>query len=213
MTTKHVSINTLIDRIKRHPLLKDISTESIIDYTMDFVELVGVPSMFVNGVSTIKVKDYRGQLPDNLVSIIQVREGKCIYNISTDSFFLSDNNNEAGNTYKQQGGFIFLSKKEAEIEISYTAIPIGNDGVPLVPDNSSFLRAAEAYVKKMYFTILLDTGKIHPTVLQNAQQEYAWAVGDCQSEFNRLTIDEMHHLGNMWRGFTTGINKHKTGFK
>ena len=73
MTTKHVSINTLIDRIKRHPLLKDISTESIIDYTMDFVELVGVPSMFVNGVSTIKVKDYRGQLPDNLVSIIQVR--------------------------------------------------------------------------------------------------------------------------------------------
>ena len=51
-----------------------------------------------------------------------------------------------------------------------------------------------------------------PAVLQNTQQEYAWAVGDCQSEFNRLSIDQMEALSNSWRTMILRENQHASGF-
>ena len=52
----------------------------------------------------------------------------------------------------------------------------------MIPENSSFERALELYIKKKVFTVLFDLGKISQVVYNNTQQEYAWAVGDCQNE-------------------------------
>ena len=46
-----------------------------------------------------------------------------------------------------------------------------------------------------------------------AQQDYACAVGACQSEFNRLSIDEMEALTNSWNTLIVRANEHRTGFK
>ena len=68
------------------------------------------------------------------------------------------------------------------------------------------------YIKKQWFTILFDLGKINPAVLQNVQQEYAWAVGDCQTEFNRLSIDKAESFYNSWRTLILRDTEHRTGF-
>ena len=82
----------------------------------------------------------------------------------------------------------------------------------MLPDNSSFIRALEAYIKVKQFTILFDLGKLQAGILQNAQQEYAWAVGDCQSEFNRMSIDEMESFANSWKTLLIKDNQQKQGF-
>jgi hypothetical protein len=41
-----ISIKVIIDRLLRHPLLQDLTFEAAIDYTVDFMRLVGVPKMF-----------------------------------------------------------------------------------------------------------------------------------------------------------------------
>ena len=46
--------------------------------------------------------------------------------------------------------------------MAYRALPVDGEGIPLIPDNSVFYRALEAYVKKNWFTILFDLGKISP---------------------------------------------------
>jgi hypothetical protein len=51
-------------------------------------------------------------------------------------------------TYKIQGNFIYTSFEEGEIEVSYQAIATDEQGFPLIPDNSSFTRALELYIKK-----------------------------------------------------------------
>ena len=109
--------------------------------------------------------------------------------------------------------YIFTNVKEGTICLSYNAIPTDSDGYPLIPDNSSFTRALEFYIKKYYFTILFDMGKIAPAVLQNVQQEYAWAVGDCQSEFNRLSIDKAESFYNSWSTLVARATAHDTGFR
>jgi hypothetical protein len=54
---------------------------------------------------------------------------------------------------------------------------LDEDGFPLIPDNQSFKKALEYYIKREYFTILFDIGVITAPVLTNAEQRYAWYVG------------------------------------
>ena len=226
---KTTNIRRIADRIMRHPLLRDMPFETILDYTVDFLQIVGVPSLFEEKTALLHVENYRCMLPCDYVSMIQVRTAKKVddiepnhrsdvsYRYSTDSFHMSKEKPNVGRyetnlTYKIQGCVIYTSTKDTDIEIAYNAIATDGEGYPLLPDNPSFLRALEAYVKKQQFTILFDLGKLQPAILQNVQQEYAWAVGDCETEFNRLTLDKAESLFNSWRTLLIRDSEHRHGF-
>lgn len=226
---KTTNIRRVADRIMRHPLLRDVPFETILDYTVDFLQIVGVPSLFEEKTALLHVENYRCMLPCDYVSMIQVKTAKKVddiepnhrsnvsYRYSTDSFHMSKEKSDVERygtdlTYKIQGCVIYTSTKDTDIEIAYNAIATDGEGYPLLPDNPSFLRALEAYVKKQQFTILFDLGKLQPAILQNAQQEYAWAVGDCETEFNRLTLDKAESLFNSWRTLLIRDSEHRHGF-
>lgn len=229
---KTTTIKRCADRIKRHPLMQDIPFETILDYLVDFIRIIGCPGLFLEKTETLKVDNYKAALPCDYVSMIQVRaemrrrpdDPKLAYNSSfvtyryaTDSFHLSNDKRRVGlggtdYTYKIQGGVIYTSTKDRPIEISYRAIAVDNEGYPLVPDSPVFLRAFTAYVKKEWFTILFDLGKVLPAVLQNAQQEYAWSVGACETEFHRLTLDKAESMYNIWSNLIVRANEHRHGF-
>lgn len=218
MAESYTNIRLILDKIMRHPLMRDISLETAVDYTVDFMKIVGVPSMFMEKTEIVEVKNYRAKLPCDYYQMIQVRKiNGPAFRYSSDSFHMSeckDNNKRdlADLTYKIQGNLIYTSIEEGEIELSYESIATDSEGYPLLPDNSSFTRALELYIKKQWFTILFDLGKINPNVLQNVQQEYAWAVGDCQTEFNRLSIDKAESFYNSWRTLLLRDTEHRTGF-
>ena len=66
--------------------------------------------------------------------------------------------------------------------------------------------------KLQWFTILYDTGKISYQVLSNAQQEYAWAAGDAQSEFSRLDLDKAETLANSFNMMLPRNGSHFRGY-
>lgn len=218
MAERNISIRIILDKLLRHPLLQDLTLEEAVDYTVDFMRIVGVPSMFTEKTEKLEIVNYRAKLPCDYNSMIQVRllsnNGNIAFRYSTDSFHMSDCHSNIGAdlTYKIQGNIIYTSIEKGCIEISYTAIDTDDDGYPIIPDNSSFTRALELYIKEQYFTILFDMGKISPSVLQNTQQKYAWAVGDCQTEFNRLSIDEMESFCNSCKTLLLRGSEHRYGF-
>ena len=211
MAEQYINIKVVLDRILRHPLMQDLSLETAVDYTIDFMRIVGMPRMFTEKVVRIPIDKYRALLPCDYYQTIQVRiPGGHALVYSTDSFYMSNKGNSS--TYKIQGNIIYTSIESGELELAYLAISTDADGYPLLPDNSSFTRALELYIKKQWFTILFDLGKITSAVLQNTQQEYAWAVGDCQSEFNRMSIDQMEAFSNSWRTMILRDHQHSSGF-
>lgn len=211
MAEQYINIKVVLDRILRHPLMQDLSLETAVDYTIDFMRIVGMPRMFTEKVVRITIDKYRALLPCDYYQTIQVRiPGGHALVYSTDSFHMSNKGNPS--TYKIQGNIIYTSIESGELELAYLAISTDADGYPLLPDNSSFTRALELYIKKQWFTILFDLGKITSAVLQNTQQEYAWAVGDCQSEFNRMSIDQMEAFSNSWRTMILRDHQHSSGF-
>lgn len=208
-----------MDKLTRHPLLADIPFETVVDYAIDFIRIVGTPPSFLEKTQEIEINDYKGVLPCDFYQMIQVRtmnsdHRTSAFRYSTDSFHMSSTKpKQGGLTYKVQGNCIITSIPKGKIEIAYEALPIDNEGYPLIPDNSSYSRALELYIKLQWFTTLFDMGKITAQVLSNTQQQYAWAVGQAQTDLIRPTIDQMEAISNMWNKLLPDITKdHAHGF-
>ena len=218
MELRYISIRQILDDLLEHPLLKDLTLERAVNHTINFIRIVGMPPIFEEKVTTLEVVDYRAALPCDLYKINQVRlkengGAKGTFRYSTDTFHMSDTDQHYPDlTYKTQGGVFFSSKRECTIEISYQAIATDQDGYPTISDNSTFINALELYIKKKHFTILFDMQRISPAAYQNVQQEYAWAVGQCQSDLIRPTIDQMESITNMWNTLIPRVNEHASAF-
>lgn len=217
------NIRRILDRIMRHPMLRDIPFETAVEYTVDFISLMGTPAIYEEKTAIVPVKEWRGQLPCDFEQMIQVRAASgvggvksgLVYRASGHSFHLSPNKIPIDTlelTYKIQGMVIFTSTKDTDLEIAYRGFAVDDEGFPLLPDNTSFLRGLENYIKLQWFTILFDMGKIPVNVLTNTQQEYAWAAGDAQSEFSRLSLDEAETLFNSFKTLLPRSNEHWKAF-
>lgn len=215
----YISIRQILDDVLDHPMMADLSFERAVNHAVHFIRIVGCPRMFVEKTAVVDIDNYRGVIPCDYNSIVQVRTyGDCghnhqVFRCSTDTFHMSqDKHSTYDLTYKIQGGVIYTSIKEGKIEIAYLAFNADNEGYPMIPDNSSFIQALEAYIKKKHFNILFDQGKITPAIFNQVCQDYAWYVGQAQSELVKPTIDQMQAITNMWNTLVPRVSEHKHHF-
>lgn len=218
----YISINEIMSRLLRHPLLNDLTLEQVVQYTLDFIGVWGMPKMYLDKQEIVHIENFRAALPCDLISINQVKDcksGVCLRSM-TDNFKPREHYETSTGyripqekTFKTQGQILYTSFKTGDVVISYKAIPVDKDGFPLLIDNSVFLRALEAYIKKEVFTILFDMGKISNAALQNAQQQYAWLAGQLQSEFTIPSVSEMESIKRSWCTLIQRTTSFNDGFR
>lgn len=201
---RYIKLEEALSRCLRHPLLQDTDIEAAIQYALDFIHAVGAPELFEDREARITIEDHRGKLPCDLIAINQVKRwdtGLCLRS-TTDTF--EPRGGKCGcrtsceDTFKVQNSVIITSFGRGDIIISYKAIPVDEDGFPLLMDNPTFLKALELYIKKEVFTILFDQEKIKAPVLQNVQREYAWKVGQLAGELNTPSESELESISRSW---------------
>ena len=216
MEDKTISIKELMDELYLHPMLQSIPLETVVHHVVNFMRILGCPSIFTQKVDILDICKYRASLPCDYVSMISVRDAENIgmaYRYTTDVFHISEHEKPLVDlTYKIQGGVIYTSTEKGKIEIVYNAIAVDSEGFPLLPDNPTFLRALKDYVKVNYFTILFDLGKIDANVLNQAKQDYAWSVGSAESESNRMSLDKAESFFNQWSTLLLRHTQHNSGF-
>lgn len=238
---QYTNIKRVLDDITDHPLLRDVTLEQVIRHTIRFISLYGFPKLYQDKIDTVEIKDFRGLLPCDLISIIQVKDldtGICL-RAMTDTFvpkppvngntppkdMLNNVNSPEGMyippmkkyneepSFKTQGRIIFTSFPEGQLEIAYKSIPVDDDGFPLLIDNETYLNALEAYIKVKVFTVKYDTGKIQAGVLSNAQSDYAWAAHLLQSEMTMPSMSEMESITRMLNTMIKPVTPFDNGFK
>lgn len=228
------NIRRIVDRIMRHKMMRDIPFETVVEYAVDFLDLMGTPGLYEEKTAVVEVHNWRGQLPCDFKDMVQVRMAgsqhakrwvDCchrfrpvgpVYRASGHSFHMSDMKPDefiTGElTYKTQGMFIFTSTKDVDVEVAYTAFAVDEEGYPLLPDNASLLRGLEAYIKLQWFTIKFDAGEISQAVMERADKEYCWAAGDAQNELSRLDLDHAETLFNSFKTLLPRNNEHWKAF-
>ena len=220
---QYTSIKRVLDELTEHPMLRDLTLEQVIRHTIRFISIHGYPKLYEDKIEDVEIHDFRGLLPCDLVSIIQVKErhtGLCLRsmtdtfvhglepkpshphkhpdlmnNVRPHDYYLSPEKGMSEElSFKTQGRIIFTSFPEGIVEVAYKAIPVDENGYPMLIDNENYLAALEAYIKKMVFTVKFDTGEIASNVLQNAKADYAWLAGQLNAEFVLPSVSEMESI-------------------
>lgn len=215
----YVSIRQVMDDLLAHPMLQDLTLERAVNYAVQFIQILGYPQEFEEKTAVLDVENYRTNLPCDFYDIIQMRllvngnKPGPVFVASTDSFHMSSIKDAHQLTYKIQNFVLYTSLEKGKVELAYTAMMLDKDGYPLIPENSAFIKALELYIKKAWFTILFDMGKISQGVLQNTQQEYAWAAGQASTSLIKPSLDEMQAISNSWNTLLVKPYKHDEGFE
>ena len=230
---RYTNIRRVLDNLLDHPMLRDLTLEQVVRHTVRFIGIFGLSKMYQDKETDVDIHEFRGLLPCDLISIVQVKDGCsgiCLRSM-TDSFtpgllpspphtphphmpYIPPKAPGHGEpTFKTQGRVIFTSFPEGSVRIAYKAIPVDEDGCPLLIDNENYLACLEAYIKKQVFTIKFDQGKISSGVLDNAKQEYAWLAGQLQSELTIPSYSEMQSIQNYITSILPSMRVFDKGFK
>ena len=223
--SQYISLQEVLSRVTRNPQLQSVTMEQAVQYTVDFIHIFGLPEMYEDKEVTISIKEYRGQLPCDLISINQVMEtcsGICLRSM-TDTFFPDDYTRseyyshairyDQQPTFKVQNHIIFTSFKEGEIKINYKAIPVDENGFPMILDNAKYQKALELYIKKEIFTMKFEKGELSDKVLGHTEQQYAWSAGQLASEMSIPSESEMESICNMFTELIQTNTHFLNGFK
>ena len=215
---QYTNIRRVLDDIHDHPMLNNVTLEQVVRYTIKFISKHGYSKLYQDKQEEVEIHDFRGLLPCDLISIIQVKDDKsgiCLRSM-TDSFIPKDeafSHSHEELAFKTQGRVIFTSFPEGKVTVAYKAIPVDDEGFPLLIDNETYLDALEAYIKKQVFTVKFDQQKIAAGVLQNAQQEYAVAARLLLSEFTVPSVSEMESISRMWESLIPRVRQFDKGYK
>lgn len=206
LTTKYVSVKTIMNRLLANPNMEGLQESDIVMYITDAMLLIGAPMSYLDKVETIEITDYRAELPCDILYIQQTRRispnGQDIapMRYASDTFHtayhevgspdLRPFSGREDTTYTLNNGVIYTNFKDGLIQMSYKALPTDEAGFPLIPDNIKFIRAVEEYIKMQWYRIQWELGKIPDKIFQNSQQEYTWAVGAAQTAGQMMSIDQ-----------------------
>jgi len=230
---RYTNIRRVLDSLHDHPMLSDLTMEQVVRHTVRFIGIHGYSKLYQDKEADVDIHEFRGLLPCDLISITQVKDdcsGICLRSM-TDTFtpglvpppphtphphmpYIPPKASGHGEpTFKTQGRVIFTSFPEGKVRIAYKAIPVDEDGFPLLIDNENYLACLEAYIKKQVFTVKFDQGKIAAGVLQNAQTEYAFLAGQLQSEMTIPSYSEMESITRYIMSILSSVKHFDNGFK
>lgn len=221
---KYISIDVIASRIKKHPMLKDMNYEDIISHTVDVLRLINMPPTYVEELECKKIIDYKVRIPENSKSIVAVDlvkgENRIPMVEATDTAqkhlhkLPESRNNKTLYTYTQSNNTLHFNIKEGEVDIIYNTLKCSPEGIPMIPDNVSVIKAIENYIKVEMFSMYVDLGKMGPGSLQRVEQEYAWYIGKAQTQFQGLNNEDsvetfLADLQRMFIKNTTHKDRHR----
>jgi hypothetical protein len=231
---KYTSIRRVLDNLKDDENMRSLTLEQVVRHTIRFMEKWGYPKFYQDKIEQVEIHQFRGVLPCDLVSIVQVREmpsGICMRSM-TDSFpegmmnhpmppmpdpmlgYIPPKAPHFGElAFKTQGRIIYTSFPEGMVEIAYKATQVDDDGFPMLIDNEVYLDALEAYITLKFYTAQFRSGKLAAPIFQEIQQAYAIAAKSLETEFSTPSYSEAESMTRYFNSLIPRVREFDKSFK
>jgi len=110
-------------------------------------------------------------------------------------------------------GCLNTSLESGDLCIVYQAIPIDEDGFPLVPDNVYFDKALKAYVTYMLDKIQFRRGLVPEVVFRMSEKDWYFYVNSARGSAYMPDSSQMERLKNTWVRLIPKQNEYSNGFR
>ena len=226
---KYVSYKRILEKLYQNYGFKDkIEWSVVLEWIGDGMDLIGANETYIRKVTgmdaltpTIKIIDYRGDLPCDLYKCIQAREycTKTPMRYATDSFHIMNKtgrspefNSNSDYTYQLTNNHIFTNFETGEVEMSYIAFPIDEDGYPMIPDDVKFIRAIVDYVASCILKRQLLNNEISMQVYKELLQDTMFSMGAAHTRATLQNLDQAESFKNALLRTIPKVSQHTDGF-
>jgi hypothetical protein len=224
MTGRTVSIGNILWKVLKQPIVQDLKYEDAAEYAIEYLRLIGASLVFEDKVERIKLNNYKGLLPVNLINIKGVAysdsecEGGVAMRYASNIYHTDIQNNRdcdvfQEHTYITQNNVITTSMKDGWVNISYSALATDEFGYPLIPDNESFKVALEYYIIHRTLEGLWSMGKITDKVFQYYEQKRHYYSAQATNSMIIKNMDQMETMMNSINRMILDVNPQETFYK
>ena len=222
---KFVSLQVIIDRTMTWPLMDDLPLDVAITAVVDTIRDIGNPLFLKHDTAYLTVENYRTTLPDNVVDVIkanhinnQVSNRSQSMTINSDPFAATYidtdmRGEESFASYKIQGEYIYTNFPAGKLHIAFTCIPVDSDGIIMVPDRSSIIKAMEYSIIREWYARKWIAKKIDYNVYKEMDREKMWYVGKASTDFMLENIDKRQSLSNIANTLLNNTNHFANDFR
>lgn len=225
VTGNTISIGNILWKVLKQPIVQDLKYEDAAEYAIEYLRLIGASLSFEDKIERIKLNNYKGLLPTNLITLkgIEYSDCECTGGIAmryASNIYHTDiqNNRNCTNNYQEytyitQNNVITTSMKDGWINISYTALATDEFGYPLIPDNESFKVALEYYIIHRTLEGLWSMGKITDKVFQYYEQKRHYYSAQATNSMTIKNMDQMETMFNAINRMIIDVNPQETFYK
>lgn len=233
LTHKKISIKNIVAKIYQDLDLNDeVDIGRLIEWCAEVISKIGVYTQLEPKPDvTIKINNYKAEIPCDLVYLNKVgyngyqldkgpsdtianKHNKPYYVTprAVNQYKIENINFMFGQQYKfptgdyfiMQNGWFKTSFKEGDIDISYMALPMDEEGYPLVPDNESFRDALFWYCTAKHFYIQSIKEDRYKWFYQDAETKWRYYI--TQAGADAIMPDEFT-LENIKRNYLRLVPK------
>lgn len=229
LSGKYIKLETIVEMVYRDTgFIVDIDWVDIAEWVGSCLDLINAPMQYVqritdgNDVPYIELVDQRGQLPCDLVSIVETRTCEGIpMRYSTDSFHMRLHSAQCPDlvcnsdiTYKLREDYIWTNGayKNGKIEMAYLAFPTDERGFPMVPDDETFKQAVVAFVSERIGRRLWMRNQIGGDKYQVLDRERNWYMGKAQTKHLIPNRDKTKSIENQFKRIISTKGERDNGF-
>ncbi len=224
----YTSIERIVENIIRDTgFTTEINWIDVVEWVYIASELMGIKNAYVykvtDGIDSnpapIEIENYRGELPSDFHLVYQVRDYNTKEAMRCDSgtFFLAKDSPEyrgyTDKSYTINQDYIFTSFQKGFIELAYYAFPVDDNGLPLIPDDVTYLRAIESFITERIARKLWIQDKIDVNKYRILEQEWLFYVNSARTKDSLMTLDQAHSLKNQLTKLTNSHEIYKRGFQ
>ena len=116
-------------------------------------------------------------------------------------------------TFDLNNNNITLSVKEGQVCMAYLAIPTDDEGLPLIPDDTSYQLAVKKYLTMKIDYLAWRKGELQSAIFQHSEQEWTWYVGQAGNKAKMPNLDQIEAIKNQTMRLLPKVNQHETFFR
>jgi len=230
---KTISLKHILWKVLNHPLAAELSYDQAAEFAVEAIDLIGAPLGYIDKVSEplVQINKYKGAMP---LDYVQIRGARRIQNLdnfnrhaiplthTTNLYNKSEKCSEQSIddcetiqefTFKVENGVMFTSFEEGQVEVAYKALPVDDDGYPLIADNPKYKLAIEYYILCRYIEPLYDIGKITDKAYNRICQNKDWYIAGAQSSMQLASIPHLESTMNAINRLIVNDQAYKNFYK
>lgn len=209
---QYTSSKEIISKLYRElNLQSEDRVYAILEFIGEALEFINVFPQCQKVEVTGGISDYKLPLPYNCREVLDVCTVDRVFHYTYDSSLtfqvpttLVEEETDKYR-YQESNGMLHFPYKSGVVLVTFSALPLDEDGFPLIPDNISVKEAITKYcVKKLKYTDWL-AGRINDNTFAKIEGDWNFYCKQARASLITPNVDKMDELITLWKSIIPNV--------